>query len=313
MKLDSNHIERLIAWFGYGNFNEAEIVFFGNEEGLGGYPIEAVLGRCQLYGNDKNSWIENDWRLGYWDETSYEGFLSLGKITNEIRTEKGLPPVLPPPPPLSPFLEFQARMLLYFEQKDQRWFNVKNGLSKDQWNQIQELKKYLYSNKTEIKAGLVDWRPLPRPTENVWPYVGIEEKPYISAFKLNKGYLRKITEFSNGRLKKEELDEYSMMLWNRAELIRKVFIKFPFSMLIGVGDSPSKKKLLEFIFHNENLKFEKKSLRNGKTYEIAELNLPNKKLTIVLTLFFNHRSNCLQLEGLKHLCEDVLEPIRTVR
>lgn len=27
MKLDSHHIERLVPWFGYGNFNEAEVVF----------------------------------------------------------------------------------------------------------------------------------------------------------------------------------------------------------------------------------------------------------------------------------------------
>ncbi|MNW32989.1 MULTISPECIES: hypothetical protein [Paenibacillus] len=309
MKLDSHHIERLVPWFGYGNFNEAEVVFFGNEEGLGGYPIEAVLGRCQLYGYDPNTWIDNDWRLGYWDETSHDGYLTLGRITNEIRTASGLSPVAPPPPPASPFLEFQARMLLHFEQKDQNWFNVKKNLLNNQWNQIQELKEHLYSNKTKIKAGLVDWRPLPRPTEDVWPYDGIDEKKYISAFKLANANLKKITELNNGKLAKEELDEYSKMLWNRAELIRKVFVTFPFSTLIGVGDMNAKKKLLEFIFRNENLTFTKKTLRNGKSYEIAELILPNKKLTIILTLFFNHRSNCLQLEGLQHLCEDVLEPI----
>lgn len=110
-------------------------------------------------------------------------------------------------------------------------------------------------------------------------------------------------------MRTEELDEYSNMLWNRAELIRKVFVKFPFSTLIGVGDINAKKKLLEFIFRNENLTFTKKALRNGKSYEIAELILPNKKLTIILTLFFNHRSNCLQLEGLRHLCEDVIDPV----
>ncbi|WP_340014430.1 hypothetical protein [Paenibacillus sp. FSL K6-1318] len=151
MKLELHHIERLVPWFGYGNFNEAEVVFFGNEEGLGGYPIEAVLGRCQLYGYDSNTWIENDWRLGYWDETSHDGYLKLGKVTNEIRIAKGLPSVDPPRRSSSPFLEFQARILLHFEQMDKNWFNFKGNLLNDQWNQIQELKNTYIQTRLKLR------------------------------------------------------------------------------------------------------------------------------------------------------------------
>ncbi|MDQ0171935.1 hypothetical protein [Paenibacillus tundrae] len=307
MILTNDDIEKLLPWFGYGKFHEAEIVFFGNEEGLGGYPIEAVPARCKVYGNDKNTWIDKDWRNGYWDETSHEGYLKLGEKVNELLKEKGSPPVNPKLQ--SPFLDFQARMILYFENNNQDWFNNMSSLNQEQQRKIRNLTKHLFSDQTTLKAGLVDWRPLPRSNESCWPHVGIEEKKYLSAFKLNQFYLKQVNEVRNGKIQVQDLDQYAMMLWKRTELIEKVVSKFPFSILIGVGDIPSKKRVLEYIFATYDLKFIRKTLSNGKPYEIAELILPDKKVTMILTPFFNHRSNCLQLEGLKILCEDILYPM----
>lgn len=39
--LSKEEYERLLAYVGCGNFLDADIIVFGNEEGTGGYSVEA--------------------------------------------------------------------------------------------------------------------------------------------------------------------------------------------------------------------------------------------------------------------------------
>jgi hypothetical protein len=36
--------------------------------GLGAYPIEAAIGRKDVFGNDPKTWLDGAWLNGYWDE-----------------------------------------------------------------------------------------------------------------------------------------------------------------------------------------------------------------------------------------------------
>jgi hypothetical protein len=90
--------------------------------------------------------------------------------------------------------------------------------------------------------------------------------------------------------------------------MKRVFTTFPFRVLIGAGDLGSKKRMLGLTFKEYNMTFKKFTLSNGKYFELAEVEISNKKLTIILTTFFNHRKNCLQLGGLKELFETAIKP-----
>jgi hypothetical protein len=312
LELSQEYIEKLLPWFGYGHFRDADIVFLGNEEGLGGYPIQATIGRTKVYGNDENTWINGNWKEGYWDETGHKGYLQLGVVTNHIREEMGLPAFVKKKDNYFPILDFQARILLSIEEPDYDWFQLKSWYEEHDPKQHQKLESTiqdLYSDRLKVKAALVDWRPLPRSSEEDWPYTGIDENKYLAAFSLKNPYFGNVKRVIKRSLDIELLDSYSKMLYDRIQLMKTVFSTFPFHVLIGAGDLRSKKRLLKFIFAGHNLSFKRLPLQNGKYYEIAELNLSHRKLNIILTTFFNHRNNCLQLVGLRDLTEHVIKPL----
>jgi hypothetical protein len=312
LELTQEQIEKLLPWFGYGHFRKANLVFLGNEEGLGGYPIQAVIARTRVYGNDENTWINGNWKEGYWDETGYQGYQLLGQVTNQIREEMGLPVFEKKKDRYFPIIDFQARILLSFEEPDYDWFQKKTWYQKHDPGQHAKLEstiQNLYTDGFQIKAALVDWRPLPRPTEDVWPYTGIDKNLYLNAFALKDPFVQKVKQVFDGRLHSEDLDLYSKMLFDRTKLMKTVFSTFPFPLLIAAGDLGAKKKLIEFIFADHPISFKRFHLPSGKYYEIAEVDLGHKKLSIILTTFFNHRDNCLQLTGLRDLTEHVIKPL----
>lgn len=311
--LSKEQIQKLLPWFGYGPMRKSNIVFFGNEEGLGGLPIQAVPARCYVYGNDSNTWINsNNWHDGYWDETENEGQEKLRKKTIQIRSDDGLPTLVEQKTEHFPIIDFQSRVLLHLEQPFQDWFQKLSWYQTYDKQVLQKIKvkqKSLYNDQSLIKAALVDWRPLPRPTEACWPYIGIDQKQYEDAFSLKRRYYNTAKAYLEGRIYEYQLDLETRMLVDRVQLLRKVFTSFDFPLLIGCGAPLQKKKLLELIFKDHNISFQENQLSNGKKYYLSEVELENKKLTILLTVFFNHRKNCLQLNGLEELTKKVIQPI----
>jgi len=318
VSLTDEDIEELLPWFGYGHFKEVNIVFLGNEEGLGGYPIEATLARTRVYGKCEKTWLTENWEDGYWDETGYAGYLKLGEVTNQIRAELGLSPFVKEKEGYFPILDFQARLLLSLEEPDNDWFQLKGWYSfhdPAKGTQLKNTIRNLYSNTRKFKAGLVDWRPLPRPDENSWPYTGIDKKRYLDAFSLKRPYYENVKNVLNERgLQKDiDLDPYSTMLYKRVTLMKNVLSGFPFSLLIGAGAVASKKRLLQLIFNDQRINFKKKPLSGGKKYEIADIKVRDRSFTVLLTPFFNHRKNCLQLTGLKELVDNVIKPMLSAK
>lgn len=297
---------KLLRFFGYGFFHEADIVFLGNEEGLGGYPIHAVKARTRVYGNNLHTWLNGNWNNGYWDETGYSGYLALGEETNQVLKEMGLPDFKKEKENYSAILDFQARIKLALEEPRINWFQQKSWYEKNSpsdYSRIEEVTKDLYGRGDLVNFALVDWRPLPRSNENNknWPYQGIVQQDYLDAFSLKKVYFQKIKQALKGETTFGQLDRYSKLVFERVKLMKAVFTLFNFRLLLCSGDIPAKKRLIKLIFHDREVKFTKHTLPNGKYYVSAKINLPNRTLTVILTVFYNHRSNCLQLTGLESL------------
>lgn len=309
--INNEQLNKLLPWFGYGHFKEADIVFWGIEEGLGGLPIEAVEARCNVFGNDLKTWInDNDWSNGYWDETGILGTKRLIERTKELLASKNKElPEIKQRSYQGPFLTFSSRMLLSLEKPSFPWFEKKGYYEKnlhhsELWNEINNyVSKGLYNNNHKIKAALIDWRPLPRPTMKVWPYEGLDQKKYDAAFNLNSKYKKNLTSYLAGNISAENLEKdiYLSMLAKRIKLLRNVIESFPFPIMLGVGAPEQKMKAIEVVFSDYNPTFTKYEFSNGKRYYIADINLPNRTLKIILTLFFDNFSNCLQLDGLEEL------------
>ncbi|MFK3988098.1 hypothetical protein [Exiguobacterium mexicanum] len=310
--LSEEEMKRLEKWFGYGAFREADIVFFGNEEGLGGYPIEAVRARTRVYGKNSDTWLGEGWENGYWDESGHTGYKLLGEVTNEIRAEKGLAPHNKKEGnPRSTMLDFQARLLLALEQPEYDWFALKDGKKDEEttnkWKEKYERIQTLYDKDHKIKAALMDWRPLPRQDENTWPYQ-LDQNEYLKAFKPGKRYLKKIqSAIETDNL--DGLNEYGKMVVARTKLLKRVIEQFDFPVIVASGDPDAKENLFKLIFADEGITFEEKTLSNGKRYKKALVYVGNRELTILLSLFFDYRSNCLGRDGLRDLYEEELSPL----
>jgi hypothetical protein len=191
------------------------------------------------------------------------------------------------------------------------WFELYSWYQKndrDKCNLINDKINNLYSNNSNVKAGLIDWRPLPRPNEDLWPYVGIDQKQYEDAFELKEPYYSNVKKALNGEIEVEALDKYSKMLFQRVSLMKKVVHSFPFQLLISSGAIETKEKLINLMFQDQEIAFQELTLDQNKRYKKAEIQLEGKKLTIILSLFFNHRGNCLTLDGLKELFFKEINP-----
>jgi len=305
-------VNKLLPMMGYGYYHEADIVFFGNEEGLGGLPMDAVFERIRLFGNNPNSYLDkNDMYGGYWYQSEINDIDVLRDSLNEIYKKEDQPLLKKEVKKYFPILDFQGRILLHLHEPDKDWFQEKPWYQKhntDSLELIEDTAKSLYGSSRKYKAALLDWRPLPRPTEDVWPYANIDEKKYMGAFKLNKKYLKKVTPALKSK-DTSNLDKYDMILYKRIKTIERAITSFSFPLLVAAGDPKSKMALFELILSDYNIKFDEYELSGDKNYYKAVVKLPNRELTILVTKFFNHYGNCLQLSGLKGLVENEIENI----
>jgi len=271
MVLSKVQYEKLLSFFGYGNFSEADILFFGNEEGLGGYSIDANIdARCNYYGKDKNgnyfNLLRTTWQDGFYED---EGSQILSKLSDSKKTNGH-----------SNFLEIASRICLALEHKSEdndKWFE----LSEDNKESKEIIKQYYEDclfkpKKNGINSVLIDWRPLPRTNEKTWypvEYNNIDKGKYLKAFK-----------FSTKKNLADNFTNYTQDVDKRKDIVATVFSKYPFPLGIGMGAIKSKKKVIENIFSG-NCTCATMSTLNKEWYKI-NICLPNGREKIFLLLPF---------------------------
>jgi hypothetical protein len=315
-KLSKEQYEKLLVFLGYGDFPNAEIIIFGNEEGTGGYSIEAnVKARCNSYGKDKegnyiHSLVGNDCTKGFWD---------LGVEGERPRIEKHLLPNEPIQEEgfaKGSFLPAIARMCLGVEahvDKVDDWFQsfASDPIARDHIKTY--IRKNLFQRHDGIQTGLVDWRPLPRENEGKWysEYESISptltKNPYFRAFNSPLKFKRNsITSFS----------DFNQDVEKRAITIKSLFESTPARIIIGLGGaSGMKKQALEKMFGDgifEPLNIESADVSHLKMYK-AKLTLKSKDLYIFLLPFpvagtvFHSQEDVLSV--LKEVTVSYLRPI----
>ena len=165
--MTEEQLRRMILFVGYGDYKNAKIIFFGNEEGLANdadLPSEIDI-RCNHYYNEGICIIPNDPELGFYTIIQNNGE---DQYIN------------------SPMLLFQSRLMLHFNNHEVDWFQ--NAIDMPaRFLCIKEYQKLLLYKEPQplIKSALVDLRPLPRPNEGVvWPeeYEILNEHHYFQVF-----------------------------------------------------------------------------------------------------------------------------------
>jgi hypothetical protein len=228
-------IERLIGFCGYGNFESANIIFMGNEEGLGGGAIEDEIAKrtCKFWEEGK-AIDGNEKAKGYYiDKQTYA----------DTR---------------GPFLEFSSRLMKYLNSPEHTDYFKKNSEDPGTFRKIKEYKIFsLYHERPDLnfRSALVDYRPLPRANESLTYSIydilneRFDWKQYSRAF----------------RFQERNVDDYHLNLRNlRSDILKNVFTRSQEThAIIGIGDKLTKRKFFEthFAFREQ---FKGRSLSQGK-------------------------------------------------
>lgn len=292
MQITTTLLDRLTPWFGYGNFREAQVIFFGNEEGLSGRAdrLELMLkARAELLGNDPQNWINDNRESGCWESSGRDADKKLVAYINKLtgEQEEWVPFTK------SPMLQYQARLLLALEEPNQDWFV--SGESEV----FEIVKKYvadcLYTDKAKIKSGLVDLRTLPRANEKEWPF-SLNESEYKRAFTYNR---------NSSKSSLFELAE------KRANVLKTVFESFPSPVIIGIGDRYAKMNFFKrYIVDKFGKKpiFYKAKLSTCEIF-VSDIEFNNRVVKVLLCPFFDHYGHGhLKLQGLKELTTEYVKP-----
>lgn len=278
MKITKQQYDKLLTYIGCGDLAGADIIFFGNEEGTGGNSIGSnIIARCDYFGKDKNGEysdcveMSKGYSSGYWQRDSQLGGEIVRRLEGKTLVDEKSGTNR------STFIETIGRMILALENQDvpvETWFKAlaeKDEIS----NKIRQTKaKGLFrgGEDEEIKIGLMDWRPLPRPNESCtgekWPseYQDINEKQYLDAFNFVKR-------------KKEEPSSYILDVDKRKQIIRHFFEVYPKRVVIGLGQVDVKRQIFEGIFdecHFEELEIANNTMKCWKgtvQQEGGELNI----------------------------------------
>jgi hypothetical protein len=128
-------------------------------------------------------------------------------------------------PVSSIFLQFIARFMLAIEHSDEKWFGSLSGSG------VSLLNNYILNRFNQEDTCVFNLRPLPRPTERLWPYENIGQKDYI------KNY--------NFLLKKPSSDSFKEI---RINSLKNGFKQIDGSLVIGIGDKENKRAFFETLF-----------------------------------------------------------------
>lgn len=273
-------IEKLISFCGYGNFDTANIIFLGNEEGLGGGEIkDEITKRTREFWDNGKAIVGNEKTNGYYvDIQTYE----------DTR---------------SPFLEFSSRLMMYLNSPEHIDYFKKNS---EDSKTFLEIKKYkintLYHERPDLnfRSVLVDYRPLPRANESLTYSIyreldsRFDWKQYSRAF----------------RFQKRNVDDYHLYLREfRSEILKNIFTRDQETLaIIGIGDKQTKRRFFEthiaFLepFRDRYLSKDKAELFYGKI-------LINGYIIPIFLSDFFQSGRGIGLEGLKILSKIIKDEI----
>jgi len=310
------------AYIGCGPHRDADVLIMGNEEGTGGYPKEIdahMVARFLLYGKSEeqvtnlvNQYrtlqgdfdqipLDNNyayhygssWKDGFWEPNGLGGE---NKIEALIKARTGSIPVKTDT--FSPFLMQSARIVYGLTTDSsipvEHWFRT--GASDTSITVNTEIKEYarqrLFSTDSpgRLKTALLDWRPLPRSTQDTWPplygFLGEDDSAYLEAYNF-------------GGAAQSEL---RTLVESRVKVLRSAIVNSRASILIMTGEvSANKLQLAQAMFPDS--RFISLPMRNNKAY-YAQVNLPNKRMHVYLLPFFNY----LKVEELCTLVKNYIGP-----
>jgi hypothetical protein len=320
-QISKQEYDILLNYVGCGNFPGADIIVFGNEEGTGGYSVEAnVKARTKAFGRFKEDGeyqyciVPGDPTKGFYELSSSSGG---SKVEAYLKDSEKLQHQGFTAGVFNPSI---ARICLSVEQPNgTNWFE--GTVNNEAWAAIKNyVVNDLYRARQGIQTALADWRPLPRENESVWC---TEEYGLIAPSLTNNPFLGQF----NNPLRKRRLrtntnmfsDYYSDML-QRADTLKRTFELSKAKVIIGIGGASGFKKLaLQRMFGNvfTPLVFEKPDMRNARGTEIkafmAKIQLENKDLHVFLlpfpsagTVFRTQKDTLLMLQ---ELSEKYIQPI----
>jgi hypothetical protein len=237
MELLKNDYKLLCSYIGYGVIKEPHICFFGNESGTGGMHTTDYIPK----------------------------FLKDLQKTIHIKSAAILPEINDLPVS-SVFLQFIARLLLAIEQNEIMWFETLSSYDKID---VVSLNYYIINRFNKENTCVFNLRPLPRPTERVWPYSSVNEKDYIKSY--------------NFCLKRPLTNEFKQI---RIQALYDGFEQIKDTLIIGIGDKENKRKFFEQLYQ----------CSFKKIYDFYY----DEKHNIILSNYFDNK-NGIGLNGLKHL------------
>lgn len=265
VQLTLDEINILNSLCGTGDYKKADVLFFGNEEGLGGDPILEVINtrKCHYY-NDYETVDEFDRSNGhYYVDRSVKDY------------------------PLRPeILRYMARIMLYLGKRNGNWFELKDK-DPDLYDIIRNYtKKKLCREKTGIISALFELRPLPRLKEGddyKWPYClgHIVEQDYLNAF----SYVpNPNADLFHRNLAKERL-----------RILKNLICSSQAKTIIGFGAKEPKKRALSIMFPNIN--FIEHTLYRNQTAYHTEICICDRKIEILLCPFPGQNMNLPALKA----------------
>lgn len=278
VQLTNEETEKLNSFCGHGKLHDAEILFFGDEEGLDGDNIQTVIAKRCKEAEENHCLDGSDYRNGHYHFSEvYEG------NGNTIQ-----------------MIMFQARILLYLNDPNGDWFSEKKDnedafikIRDYHWNNI-----YIESSEWKYKTALTELRPLARRDEegvDKWPYSNIDYDQYIKAFRFGRGV---ITDKNIIKL-----------LEDRCDILYNVFSKCPkIKVIVGIGDRESKMRFFKKIFREIDID---EFYINSKKFYHAKVKIENRTIDIFLCNFFGGRGkyklHLADLPGLAKGIKDVLD------
>lgn len=291
--LSLEEYEVLLAYVGCGNFPNADIIVYGNEEGTGGYSVEAnvkarvkYFGRDQINGNYISCIDEKCWENGFYEKSASGGGRKVEQflLPHENIQQNGFTGGV--------FNQALARICLQLEEKDKNNFFQSKLDNEVAWSLINSfIVNDLYISRNGIQTALADWRPLPRSIESKWPPQykliadSLKPNPYLNVFNNPKGREKK-TDVSAFRDFRKDMER-------RLDILKNLFITSKSRVIIGIGGSGGfKKASLEKMFGQNiftPLTFDTVEMVTTRGFEIksysACIQLEHKDLHIFLIPF----------------------------
>ena len=262
--LTQHEIDILNSLCGTGDIPNTNVLFFGNEEGLGGDTIQYVVQERMNHFPEELPVDGNEKMNGHYYQDITGNSYPLGGA----------------------FLNYCSRLMLKLSNPGGNWCSPM-GVDNLAAKKIRDYHKYkLFREKQPLKSGLFELRPLPRANEGEWPYCEpgiIDKHQYLTAFSCTQD---------------RGLDAYHTNLRDeRIRILKNIFTYSSAKTFIGVGAREFKKCFLEEMY--PNIKFRIIPLVDVSIY-YAQTNISGRDVRIYLCPFFGHFGTGLL--GLDDLC-----------